>query len=184
MKSDVTIDIHATNKPSVPFAVSENDEKHRNVFRWFEPKNVLTDPTYIFGGGVVAIDEYANSKGKVGVCFETGWVEDTTIIPQVKQSIIHYLTDVGIFSGVKISPPAITTNIYQITDAIIQDERPFFFVKNHGLSSFEPIEINDVIGHRGNEPVTASETGVLVFPKLPEYQQSGKPVCYLAKKIG
>lgn len=182
--SDVIIDIHATNKPSVPFAIAKNDDAHRNVFRWFRPSCVLTDPQYIFGGGSpVTIDEYADSIGKVGLCFETGWVNDESIIPAVTESVTQYLIDVGIFSGEKIVPPAIDSAIYEIVAAIARDNRSFAFAEGRGMSSFEPIASGDVLGYHDDRPVVAEHDGVIMFPKLPEHQVVGKPVCYLAKRV-
>ncbi len=183
-QSDVVIDLHATNKPSVPFAASKNDADHQNVFRWFQPECVLVDPKYIFGGGApVAIEEYADSQGKVGLCFETGWVEDESITPQVFDSVVQYLTDVGILDGEKIPAPSIDAAIYEITGSVLKDSRAFTFVDGRGKSSFEHIYANDVVGYRGDEAVVAENDGVIIFPKLPEHQALGKPVCYLAKKI-
>jgi len=182
--SDIIIDIHATNKPSVPFVASKNDEAHRNVFRWFHPTCVLVDPTYIFGGGVpVTIDEYADSVGKIGLCFETGWVNDDSIIPNVTESAVQYLANIGVLTGEKVAPPIINSTIYEIVATIIRDERAFSFAEGRGLSSFEPIASGDVLGYHDDQPVTAEHDGVIIFPKLPEHQIVGKPLCYLAKRI-
>ena len=183
-RSDIVIDIHATNKPSVPFVAAKNDEAHRNVFRWFNPSYVLVDPSYIFGGGMpVTIDEYADNIGRIGLCFETGWANDESIIPTVTESTIKYLTDIGVFSGNKTAPPSIESTIYEIVTAILRDDRVFSFAEGRGMSSFEPISSGDIIGYHGNEPVIAEHNGVIIFPKLPEHQIVGKPVCYLAKRI-
>ena len=182
--SDIVIDIHAPNKPSVPFAIAKNDDAHRNIFRWFNPPCVLTDPLYIFGGGVpVTIDEYADSIGKVGFCFEAGWVKDESIIPSVIDSVTRYLIDVGIFAGEKITPPDIQGAIYEIAAVILRNIRAFSFAEGRGMSSFEPISSGDVLGYHDNDPVIAEHSGVIMFPKLLEHQAVGKPVCYLAKRV-
>ncbi|MEK7632712.1 MAG: succinylglutamate desuccinylase/aspartoacylase family protein [Patescibacteria group bacterium] len=182
--ADVVIDIHAMNIPSIPFVASKNDQAHQNVFRWFEPKNVLIDPQYIFGGGVpVATDEYADSLGKVGLCFEAGWVGDAAIFPAIMESTIRYITDVGIFSGEKVSPPEFDGAMYEILEAVLRDDRSFVFADNRGTSSFDPIRRGDLIGHCGQDAVFAPCDGIIVFPVLPEHQTVGKPVCYLAKRV-
>ncbi len=182
--SDIVIDIHATNKPSVPFVASKNDEAHRNVFRWFHPQCVLTDPHYIFGGGVpVTIDEYADSLGKIGLCFETGWVGDETMIPAVYDSVVRYCTSIGIFAPAEDAAPTIDSVIYEITAAVLRNDLPFVFAEGRGLRSFEKISATEVVGYHGNDPVYAESDGVIIFPKLPEHQHVGKPVCYVAKKI-
>lgn len=182
--ADVVIDIHAMNVPSIPFVASKNDDAHRSVFRWFSPKNVIADPRYIFGGGVpVATDEYADSLGKVGLCFEAGWVGDATIFPAIMESTIRYLTDIGVLVGEKTAPPSFDGVVYEILDAVTRDDRPFVFTDDHGTSSFDPICRGDLIGYCGQDAVFAPCDGIIVFPVLPEHQTSGKPVCYVAKKI-
>lgn len=182
--ADVVIDIHAMNIPSIPFAASKNDQAHQEIFRWFRPKNVLIDPQYIFGGGVpVATEEYADSVGKIGLCFEAGWVGDVSILPSITESVIQYLTSIEIFSGEKAIPPVFDGAMFEIFEAVNRDERPFSFAAQRGASSFDSIRIGDIIGYRDQEAVLASCDGIIVFPVLPEHQSVGKPVCYLAKSI-
>lgn len=183
-RADVVLDIHAMNVPSVPFVASKNDQAHRDVFRWFQPKNILTDPRYVFGGGVpVATDEYADSLGKVGVCLEAGWVGDATLLPSITESVTRYLTDVGIFSGETQVAPEFDGVVYEILEPIVRDDRPFVFAEGRGASSFDPIHSQELIGHCGADAVVSPCDGIIVFPVLPEHQAVGKPVCYIAKRI-
>ncbi|NBX50332.1 hypothetical protein EBT25_10395 [bacterium] len=184
LEADVTLDIHATNKPSVPFVASKHDEAHQAVYRWFQPEHVLVDPAYIFGGGEpVTTEEYADVQGKVGLCLETGLAQDESVTPKTFSSVVAYLTHAGVFGGEKASPPEDRSGVYQLTHAILREERPFSFANGRGMRSFEPLLSGQVLGYHGDEPVYVREEGVLIFPKLPEHQQIGKPVCYLAKKI-
>lgn len=172
------------NVPSIPFVASKNDEAHQSVFRWFSPKNVITDPKYIFGDGVpVATDEYTDSLRKIGLCFEAGWVGDTTIFPAMMKSTIRYLVNVGILTGEKAVPPKFEGAVYEILESVLRDNRPFIFADGRGASSFDPIHQGDLIGNCGDDAVFAPCDGIIVFPVLPEHQTPNKPVCYLAKLI-
>ncbi len=182
--ADVVIDLHATNKPSVPFVCSKNDAAHREVFRWFAPECILADPNFFLGGGAsVTIDECADSIGKIGICFEAGWVGDDSLIANVYESAVRYLVSVGVLHGKKQDAPPYVAPVYEMVDAILRDDRIFAFAEGKGLSSFEKICEGEVIGYHDADPVTSRHNGVIVFPKLPEHQSIGKPVCYIAKHI-
>ena len=179
--SDDTIDIHATNKPSVPFAASKTDENHERISRWFPLAYILADPTYIFAGEPVTTDEYADTVGKIGICVETGISTDVTKIPETLLAIENIMADLGMIS-IEHPPklPETQPLIVTLQEAVLLDNRGFTFAPGRGLSSFEPITQGDTLGYRGTAPVIASHTGVILFPKLPEHQSLGKPVCYIA----
>lgn len=183
-EADIFIDIHSTNEPSVPFVASKNDDAHRDVFCWFTPDRVLVDPTYMFGGGeAVATEEYANTQGKVGICFETGWAVDESVAPRVFSSLMQYLCYKGIFAGDKPAVPEAGADIYQLAQVFYRGQHPFVFAPGRGLRSFEAISARDVVGTEGDMEVQVSDDGVLIFPIHPDQQENGKPVWYFAKKV-
>lgn len=182
--ADIVIDLHATNKPSDSFVCTKNDEAHRDVFRWFSPTYVLCDPQYFLGGGVsVAIDEYADTLGKVGLCFEAGWVGDGSLVSGVYESLVQYFVNTGILHGKKRQVPTCLAPTFEMVDAILRDDREFTFAEGKGMRSFEKICEGEIIGYHNAEPVVSRWNGVIVFPKLQEHQSLGKPVCYIAKYV-
>ncbi len=184
LECDILIDLHATNKPSVPFVIALDNDAHKEIYRWFSPENVLIDPNYIFGDGwPVATDEYANQHGKIGICFETGWVEDDSTAPLVIESAKNYLKSLGMINGKIIDSPIKEAKMYEIIQSISCSVGEFVFAENRGMRSFELIKAGDEIGKSGSSVICSQFDGVILFPKLAEHQQINKPVCYIAKLV-
>lgn len=181
--ADITIDLHATNKPAEPFISSRADSEHERVYRWFSARKVLVDPNYILAGEPATTDEYADRVGKCGVCVETGYASDTSVVSEVFDSVINLMRDLGmVFPGSPACTP-VEREVYVLKKAIILDERGFQFAEGKGLSSFEAVRKGEMLGFLGNEAVVVGGNGVIVFPKLPEHQVLGKPACYLAELL-
>ncbi len=183
-QADVLIDIHSTNKPSIPFICSRSDAAHERVYRWFSYSTILSDPDYVLAGEPATIDDYMNTQGKVGMCVETGQASDTTALSETVKSVQAILCDLGLLSGPANGEPAVPEEAYVLRTCIRRDERPFSFAEGRGLRSFEPIRRGDVVGFLGEEEVVSDVTGVIVFPKLPEHQGPGLPVGYIAERKG
>lgn len=181
--ADITIDLHATNKPSEPFISSKVDAGHERVYRWFSAAKVLADPNYILAGEPATTDEYADCMGKCGVCIETGYARDTSSVNEVYNSVVNLMRDLGlIFPTPPVCTP-IEREVYVLKKAIILDGRGFQFAQDKGLRSFEPVQAGEAIGFQGVDTVVAEQGGVIVFPKLPEHQVLGGPVCYIAELL-
>ncbi|HLD17784.1 MAG TPA: succinylglutamate desuccinylase/aspartoacylase family protein [Patescibacteria group bacterium] len=182
-EADVTLDLHATNKPSVPFAASKRDAAHERVYRWFATEIVLTDPHYILGGEPATTDEYADAVGKIGICVETGQASDVSVLPRVLQALDGLLRDFELIAGPVPEPPPEPTSVYVLDQAIILTSKGFHFANGMGTHSFQSVKVGDIIGYVGEETLTAKKNGVILFPKTPEYQTEGKPVVYLASQM-
>ncbi len=66
-QADISIDVHATNKPSVPMICGMCTPKHLDVYQWFNCENVLSDPHYVLGGQQVTTDEFVDANGGIGI---------------------------------------------------------------------------------------------------------------------
>lgn len=182
--ADISIDLHATNKPSVPFLCCLADEKHEKVYKWFDCDRVLADPRYILAKEPVTTDEFLDAQGGTGVCYETGFVGDLTRVDHVFENVMNVLRDQGVVTAKtatlqKTDPK----KVFELIECIYLTEAGFVFADGRGLGSFEEFKFGDEIGRIGNEPLVAEYDGVVVFPKLPEFQALGKPVVYLAKQV-
>lgn len=127
---DVCIDLHATNKPSVPFVriageVTSEHERlvtlslrtglnlslsprtpsppptlkpvpHLPQMRWLGAPVLLGDPGFTLAGEVCTTDEYVGSHGGVGICFETGHADDTSLVSQAPR---HWGSGIGGLGG-------------------------------------------------------------------------------------
>ncbi|MBY0110411.1 succinylglutamate desuccinylase/aspartoacylase family protein [Patescibacteria group bacterium] len=182
-EADLTLDIHSTNKPSSTFICSRADERHARVYRWFPITHVIEDPEYVFGDGPVTTDEYADRMGKVGMCIESGWVNDAGRIEETKRSVEAVLSDFGLSTNPLPPLPSHTICTYRFYKTIKLDERGFTFADGRGLASFEPLKAGEVLGYHGDDPVTLDQDAFVIFPKLKAHWQLGWPICYIAIPI-
>lgn len=185
--ADISIDLHATNKPSVPFLCCAVDEAHHKIYRWFDCDRVLTDPNYILGGESVTTDEFTDLCGGIGICYETGMAEDLNRIDEVMNDVMNVLRDQQMIEtySLTLSPAREEKmrSIYELVSAINLTEAGFRYADDRGAGSFEEFKQGDVIGYVGEEPIIVAFDGVIVFPKIPELQMLGKSVGYLVKRI-
>lgn len=178
-EADILIDLHSTNKPSVPFACSRVDAAHERLYRWFPLAHVIEDPDYVFGDEPVTSEEYMDRVGNVGVCLETGMAGEEGQLAGTIAGLEKVMGEVGLVEGT-LPTPQPSPAAWRFYTTIKLDERGFRFVSGMGTHSFQPVGAGQILGYRGDEPVVLDRDGVIVFPKLPEHQQMGKPVCYIA----
>ena len=186
--ADISIDLHATNKPSVPFLCCAVDEVHEKIYQWFDCDRVLADPRYILGGEPVTTDEFIDLNGGVGICYETGQSKDLSRIDEVLGDVMNVLRDQNMVAAHPTpAHPSMrgggSRSVFELVSVINLTEAGFCYEGNLGGGSFEEFTIGQTIGYVGDEPIVAEFEGVVVFPKIPELQTLGKPVVYLAKKI-
>lgn len=181
--ADISIDLHATNKPSVPFLCCAADEAHEKIYQWFDCDRVLADPRYILGGEPVTTDEFIDLQGGVGVCYETGQSKDLSRIDAVLNDVMNVLRDQGMVQEPTVLRPPVSRFVYELMSVILLSEAGFRYEGDFGQGSFQEFEKGQTIGFIGQDPVVAEFDGVIVFPKIPEHIAIGKPVVYFAKCI-
>lgn len=179
----IGLDLHATNKPSTPFLVSQATltKEGERLCHHFSAEIILTDPHWIFAGEPVTLDEFfARNKG-IGLCYETGLADDTSRVDEVEREALNFLTALGMLKFKRAAtrkPQA----IYELTNAMILTEAGFRYAEGMGTHNFQPVQAGELIGWKGRAPYRATEAGVIVFPKLQTLWHLGSPVGYLAKK--
>lgn len=181
-QADVCIDLHSTNKPSVPFIPSRISPAHERIYRWFDSNIVVADPKYVTGGGVSATsDDFVDVCGGAGVAFESGQAQDLSRVPAVMQSVKSILCDLGLFDW-PITAPQTTFETYELEEAIMLQEAGFRYADGLGEQSFKEVSVGQVIGWHGDSALLSSIDGVILFPKIMEHWIVGKPVGFLAKR--
>jgi succinylglutamate desuccinylase len=183
-EASVCVDIHSTNKPSVPFMPSRVSPKHERVYRWFDSQIVVADPRYTLGEGAPATtDDFVDLSGGIGVAFESGQVADTSRVPAVQRAVERILCDLGVLAAREPLPAPNTQFVtYEIVQAIILTEAGFRFVEGYGERSFEEVAQGQVIAWHGDHAFASPIFGVILFPKIKEHWKVGKPVGFLAKR--
>lgn len=182
-QADLTIDLHATTKQSIPFICSVISPTHERIYRWFGTDIVLTDPNYFLSGVSCTTDDYAESFGKIGVTYEAGWMEDVSGKDRTLKAVFAILAQEGLIAPINSLPPALPTKKYQLTEAIILNSDQFSFTPGFGTHTFQSVTPQDCIATMGSTPIYPKENSVIIFPKIPALWIIGKPVCYLAREI-
>ena len=181
---DISLDLHATNKPSDPFLCAGHDTpERREIMRFFSADRVIVDPNYILAGEPATTDECVDAAGGIGFCYETGWVKDTSRIDQVMLSVLDVMSAKGMTPARASESPEFNKQVFELTDKVLLTEAGWIFAEGHGLKNFEPFENGTTIGYHGDQPCKTEYDGVIVFPKIPEHWKIGFPVCYLARKL-
>ncbi len=179
---DISIDVHSVNKPSVPFLPCATSPRHEKVYRWFQTDFVVDDPSFFLGGRPVTTDEYVNTRGGVGICFETGFSSDTSRASEVLESVYTILRDQGMLNDREVDAVPNAKVEYIITDKIVIDDRGFVFTDGMGKGSFQEFHAGESIGMQGNDPYIAAYDGVLIFPEREEMFAPGVVATWIAKR--
>ncbi|HBR80143.1 MAG: hypothetical protein UW63_C0078G0006 [Candidatus Uhrbacteria bacterium GW2011_GWF2_44_350] len=184
-QADYLLDLHATFSPSRPFLAGAATPRHEKIYRWFNTDLVLTDPNFVVGDGQATTDEFVDVCGGVGICFEAGWLGDTSLVPVVSESVLKILVDLGMIAAEAETPvpPKPTYQIFELTKKIVLTLDGFSYAQGIGLESFFPVKSSQVIGYHGKREELVAEDGVLVFQKDKALWQVNQPICFFAKKV-
>lgn len=178
------IDLHATNKPSEPFLVSQHMRSlGEGIVRCLSAKLILTDPNWIFAGNPVTLDEYFNRDGNIGICYETGLAENTSGVKRIQEEMLQIIQKYWRLKGRRPrKSPTNQQTSFELVEAIKLTGAGFRFGKGLGTHNFQHVTKNQVIGYHGETPHLCQANGVIVFPKPTSLWRVGSPVGYLAKK--
>lgn len=181
--ADISLDIHSTSVPTVPFLPCAFSPRHEKVYRWFDAGIVLADPDFVLGGQRSTTDEYVDYCGGVGICFETGYANDTSRLPAVTKGILNILADQGLIKSPQpLTLPKPNYKVYRLTRKIILTEAGFRYVKGFP-QSFQEVKKGELIGYHGDVPEVAEEDGVIAFPRASDQWMLGHDIFFLARRI-
>ncbi len=180
----VLIDFHCTVEPGERFAMhhpSAADADHLRATALLEAEVVLADPDLHFGA--VSLDEWMTTRGRVGVCYETGWIRDPRTTPEsVHGEMLNVLRGYGVLPG--------EARVYEgkrrieLVRALACAAEGFAWSDGVG-ENLQEVPAGTVLGRYGDgrEERLDSES-TLIFPKKrPELVQVGKPLVYLARRM-
>lgn len=179
----VLVDFHCTVEPGERFAMhhpSVEDPAHREVTRLLTTGVILGDPSLTFGG--VSIDEWASTRGKVGICYETGWLGDpANTAESVLAEMENVLVGLGLLDG--------ELKTYDEKRFLELDGRidcagdGFQWKEGVGQNLQECVAGTRLGEYADGTPVELEKDATLVFPKKrPELVEHGKPLVYLASR--
>ena len=181
--ADISLDIHSTSVPTVPFLPCAYTPRHEKVYRRFDARIVLTDPDFVLGGQRSTTDEYVDYCGGIGICFETGWANDTSRLQAVMKGLLNILADQGLVTLANpIEPSDPSYRVYRITRKISLTEKGFRYATGFP-NSFQEVRKGELMGHHGDKPEIAEEDGVIAFPRASDQWKLGHDIFFLAIRI-
>ncbi len=182
-RPEILVDFHCTVEPGERFLMhhpAADDAAHRAVTRWLRAEVVLADPHLHFGG--VSLDEWMSTRGKVGICYETGWIGDAALTPEsVHGEMLNVLRGVGLVEGE--AQEFSQKRFLELEKAHPCEEEGFRWEPGMG-NNLQEVARGSVLGkYASGGAVTMEQDVTLIFPKKkPELVQLGKPLVYLAAR--
>ncbi len=180
----VLVDFHCTVEPGERFlmhhpAVSE--PAHREVVELLQAEVLLADPQLNFGS--VSLDEWMSTRDRVGICYETGWIQDPANTPEaVLGEMRNVLLGQGLVAGEARRYGS--KKLLQLDGFLPCAKEGFRWTEGIGVN-LQDVAAGTVLGRYGDGSEEKVERGVtLIFPKKkPEMVQLGKPLVYLARRM-
>jgi succinylglutamate desuccinylase len=181
---EVLVDFHCTVEPGSRFLMHHppaRDPAYREVASLLEAEVELADPDLFFGA--VSLDEWMSTRGRVGICYETGWLGDPANTPEgVRGEMLNVLAGHEMIDREprRYEPK----RLIQLRGTAPCESEGFRWSDGVG-ENLQEVAAGTVLGRYGDgREVVLEEDATLVFPKKkPELVQLGKPLVLLARRI-
>ena len=183
--SEVLVDFHCTVEPGQRFLMqhpSVEDAAHARVYGLLRAEILLADPGLTFGG--VSLDEVMSTRGRVGICYETGWIQDPENSPEfVLGEMTNLLAGLGLF-GDRDAQRYEGKRRLELEGRILCEADGFRWCEGIG-QNLQSLSAGTQLGTYGDgREVRLENDATLIFPKKrPELMQVGKPLVLLARSV-
>lgn len=181
-KADYLLDIHSTQKPSIPFIYTTAKSKHFKLAKIFGTKFIVSGSKKFKNKKIsVSTDNFVDIHGGIGITYESGWNEDLTRLDETMENAKKFLSEIRVAFINKKSPKSqkkTKTTFLEVQQTLIPKSNDFKFTKDY--ANFDTVKAGKTIARDGNKRIEKPYDCYIVFPKK-EITQN-KPVCYLAKK--
>ena len=179
---EALVDFHCTVEPGQRFLMQHPpvaDEAHQRVFSFLRAEILLSDPDMNFGG--VSLDEYMSTRGRVGICYETGWLGDPANTPEsAGEEMRNLLAGMGLISSPEAKVYG-SKRLLEMVAAQICEEEGFRWDDGIG-QNLQALDAGTRLGaYASGREITLDRDTTLIFPKKrPELMVVGKPLVYLS----
>ena len=157
-QADVLLDIHSSFTPkSRPFVIAEQNSSEVTKFLPFDL--IVSGFDAIEPGGT---DYYMNSKGKIGICIECGYLDDPKTKNIAKESILTFLKIQGHMQNEDV--------LSQSNQSFVQIDTLYHtktdnFILSKEFEDFEEITTGQILATDGQTQITATKNGVILFAR-------------------
>lgn len=181
-KANYLLDIHSTQKPSIPFIYTAAKASHFKLAKIFATKFIVSGSKKFKNKKfTVSTDNFVDKHGGIGITYESGWNEDLTKLSETLEKTKEFLNKIKVaFINKKNgkSSKAAKTNFLEVQQTLIPKSQYFKFTKDY--TNFDIVKSGKTIAKEQNKSIRRPYDCYIVFPK--KDIQLGRPVCYLAKK--
>ena len=181
--SEALVDFHCTVEPGARFLMQHPvaaEPRSREVWRHLRAEVLLADPKLWFGG--VSLDEHMTTRGYVGICYETGWIQDPANTPEAALwEMENVLAGLGLVHGE--AHRFDDKKLIELCGRVICDGEGYRWSDGVG-ENLQEVAAGTILGRYadGREVVAPGEV-TLIFPKKkPELVEAGKPLVLLAER--
>ena len=180
VEAEVLVDFHCTVEPGSRFLMQHPPVDHapsRRAYSLLQADTLLADPDLNFGG--VSFDEWMSTRGKVGICYETGWIGDPANSPEsVHGEMLNLMRGHGLLEGEATRYPEKT--LLSLAGTIPCEEEGFAWCDGMG-TNLQRVAAGSVLGtYASGREVVLDTDAVLIFPKKkPELVKIGSPLVYI-----
>lgn len=180
-KTDFMLDIHSTQKPSVPFVYCRLSPRHLELARIFGTKFIVGPAKSAKIPSLSACtDDYVNSRGGIGITYESGWNQDLKVLSKVVQKTKEFLQTAGsAFLKMKMRKKQKKPILIGLYKEVISKTNAFSLAKD--FKNFDFVKKGGLIAHDGKKRITAKQDSYIIFPKTQFV--IGKPACYLGRRF-
>lgn len=179
------LDLHSTSAGGIPFATVGDTLRNRSFARKF-PVTILLGIEEQLDGTML---EYLNNAGAITLGFEGGQHESAETVENHRSLVWLALANAGILAEQEIPDfashkarlaagkrgPRVVEVRYR---EAIKAEDQFEMVP--GFNNFDPVEKGQVLAHKGNGPVRAEESGLMLMPL---YQKLGEDGFFVGRTV-
>jgi predicted deacylase len=170
-QAETLLDIHASYTPeSRRFVICEPNAA--DIVKYLPVDLVVSGFDQVEPGGT---DYYMNSRGKIGICIECGYLGDPASVQVAERGIDAFLRAAGHLGNDLSETPQsyIRMNeIYLTTSNDFKLSRPF--------ADFDSVSEGEVVGLDSGREVRAEEEGIILFAR--NCQKAGEEAFLLGEK--
>ncbi len=153
--ADISLDLHASNtKNTQPFVISRDNRLE--YAKMLPVETIVTGFEKFYSGDS---DWYMESKGKVGIGVECGYLGDPASTEVAVECIKGYLQGIGLIEG---EPKVMERKEF---DLFFQYHNKDEFVLAKDFSDFSSVSRDEIIGHDGDKEVKADKDCFIIFAR-------------------
>lgn len=178
-KADFLLDIHSTQKPSIPFIYTASTSRNLELAAIFETKFIVSgNKKFKAKKTTMSADNFVDNNSGIGITYESGWNEDLTKFEQSLQKSKEFLCKIGITFLNEKPPKASKTIFLEVQARLMPTSKSFQLSQDY--ENFDFVKSGETLATENNQKITKPYDCYIIFPK--KEIEIDKPACYLAQE--